>query len=104
MFTTHSHQNFLYFVTFIDDKSRKVFVKAMKEKSEVIQHLHTFIARVELETGQRLKVLHSDGGGEYTGGELQSFLKDKGIKYKLTTADTPQHNGVPEHMNCMLVK
>ena len=52
MFTTHSHQNFLYFVTFIDNKSRKVFVEAMKEKSEVVQHLCTFVAQVKLETGQ----------------------------------------------------
>ena len=104
MFTTRSHQNFLYFVTFIDDKSRKVFVEAMKEKSEVVRHLRTFVARVELETGQRLKVLRSDGGGEYTAGELQSFLKDKGIKHELTTADTPQHNGVAERMNRTLVE
>ena len=59
MFTTRSHQNFLYFVTFIDDKSRKVFIEAMKEKSKVVRHLRTFVARVELKTGQRLKVLRS---------------------------------------------
>jgi len=70
----------------------------------VAQHLRTFIACVELETGQKLKVLCSDGGGEYTAGEVQSFLKEKGIKHELTTADTPQHNGVAERMNHMLVE
>jgi len=104
LFSSRSHQGFLYFVTWIDDKSRKVFVNAMKEKSEVAQHLHTFVVRIELKTGQKLKVLRSDGGGEYTTGEVQSFLKEKGIKHKLTTADTPQHNGVAERMNCMLVE
>jgi hypothetical protein len=104
LFTTRSHQGFLYFVTWIDDKSRKVFVDAMKEKSEVVKHLRAFVARVELETGQRLKVLRSDGGGEYIAGEVQSFLRDKGIKHELTTADTPQHNGVAERMNRTLVE
>jgi len=104
LFSSRSCQGFLYFVTWVDDKSRKVFVSAMKEKSKVAQHLRTFVACVELETGQKLKVLRSDGGGEYTAGEVQSFLKEKGIKHELTTADTPQHNGVAEHMNRTLVE
>ena len=104
LFSSCSCQGFLYFVTWINDKSRKVFVNAMKEKSEVAQHLRAFIASVELKTGQKLKVLHSDGGGKYTAGEVQSSLKEKGIKHKLTTANTPQHNGVAERMNCMLVE
>jgi len=70
----------------------------------VAQHLHAFVTCVELETGHKLKVLRSDGGGKYTAGGLQSFLKDKGIKHELTTADTLQHNGVAECMNHMLVK
>ena len=60
--------------------------------------------QVEPETGHKLKVLCSDGGGEYTAREVQSFLKDKGIKHKMTTADTPQHNRVAEYMNHMLVE
>jgi len=75
LFSTPSRQGFIYFITWIDDKSCKVFVDAMKEKSEVAQHLHAFVVRVKLETGHKLKVLHSDGGGEYTAGGLQSFLK-----------------------------
>ena len=43
LFTTCSYQGFLYFVTWINDKSCKVFVDAMKEKSEVVKHLHAFI-------------------------------------------------------------
>jgi len=70
----------------------------------VARHLRTFVAHVELETGQKLKVLRSDGGGEYTAGEVQSFLREKGIKHELTTADTPQHNGVAERMNRTLVE
>ena len=104
LFTTCSYQGFLYFVTWIDDKSRKVFIDAMKEKSEVVKHLQAFVARVKLKTSQRLKVLCSDGGGEYIAEEVQSFLKDKGIKHELTTANTPQHNGVAEQMNRTLVE
>jgi transposase InsO family protein len=101
---TRSHQGYLYFVTWIDDKSRKVFVAGLKEKSDVAQHLKAFVSRAELETGERLKVLRTDGGGEYIGGPVQKFLEEKGIRHEITTPDTPQHNGVAERMNRTLVE
>jgi len=61
----------------VNNKSRKVFVDDMTAKSEVAKQLPTFVTREEVQTGQQLKVLHSDGGGEYTSGEVQSFLKDR---------------------------
>ena len=36
---TRSHHGFEYFVTWIDDASRKVFVTGLREKSEVVVHL-----------------------------------------------------------------
>jgi transposase InsO family protein len=100
---TRSHRGFEYFVTFTDDKSRKVFVAGLHQKSEVARHLKAFIARTEVETGHRLKVLRSDGGGEYTGGGLGKYLEEKGIKHEITTPETPQHNGVAERMNRTLL-
>jgi len=35
LFSTHSYQGFTYFVTWINNKSHKVFIDAMKEKSKV---------------------------------------------------------------------
>jgi hypothetical protein len=100
---TRSHRGFEYFVTFTDDKSRKVFVEGLHLKSDVERHLKAFIVRAELETGQHAKVLRSDGGGEYTGGTLVKYLQEKGIQHEITTPDTPQHNGVAERMNRTLL-
>ena len=61
------------------------------------------MAHVELETGSCVKILRSDGGGEYIGDALTEYLKGKGIRQELTTPDTPQHNGVAERMNCTLL-
>jgi transposase InsO family protein len=101
---TRSHQGYLYFITWIDDKSRKVFVVGLKEKSDVAQHLKAFVSRAELETGERLKVLQTDGGGEYIGGPVQKFLEEKGIRHEITMPDTPQHNGVAERMNQTIIE
>jgi GAG-pre-integrase domain len=100
---TCSHHNYKYFVTFMDDKSHKVFIVGLHQKSEAACHLKAFIACTEVKTGQCLKILHSDGGGEYTGGELAKYLEERGIQHEITTPDTPQHNGVAEHMNRTLL-
>jgi transposase InsO family protein len=97
------HQGFEYVTTWIDDASRKVFVTGLREKSEVAEHLKSFVTRVELDMGKSLKVLQTDGGGEYIASAVQGFLKDKGIQHEVTTPDTPQHNGVAECMNCTLL-
>jgi transposase InsO family protein len=100
---TRSHSGFEYFVTWIDDVSRKVFVTGLREKSDVAEHLKAFVARIELETGKRLKVLWTDSGGKYIASTVQGFLKSKGVQHEMTTPDTPQHNGIAERMNRTLL-
>jgi len=34
---------------------------------------------------------------------IHDWLLERGIKHKTTTADMPQHNGVAECLNCMLL-
>jgi hypothetical protein len=101
--STCLHKGYKYFATFVDDMSRKVYVAGLRRKSDVAQHLKSFVAQTELETGQRLRVLRSDGGGEYTGDAVAKYLEDRGIKHEVTTPDTPQHNGVAECMNRTLL-
>ena len=95
----HSHSRYEYFITFIDNKSHKVSIAGLQHKSNVAQSLKDFITRIETETGTKVKILRSDGGGEYTGSVVTEYLKGKGIKQELTTPETPQHNGVAERMN-----
>jgi len=76
----------------------------MWEKSEVVQLLWAFVSHAELQTGECLKILQSDRGGKYTAGEVQQFLEEKGIQHKITTTNMPQHNGVAQCMNCMLLE
>ena len=88
-----------YFVTFIDDYSRKVWVYFMKKKSEVFGHFKAFKAMVEKETGLQIKCLRSDGGGEYFSNEFNTFLDEQGIKRQFTCHYTPQQNEVVERKN-----
>lgn len=46
-----------YFVILIDDKSRYCEIEFIKEKSEVLQAFKNYKARVERQTGKRIKYL-----------------------------------------------
>lgn len=61
--TEKSHGGALYFVTFIDDHSRKVFVYVLKHKYQTLEAFKEFHAKVERETGRKLKCVRSDNGG-----------------------------------------
>jgi len=100
---TLSHKGFKYFITFVNDKTHYVSISPLKEKSEVGKHLKVFVSKAELDTGRKIKILHSDGGGEYTAGHVRDFLEECGISHEMTTADTPQHNGVAEQLNRTLL-
>src|SRR6266851_6803792 len=99
----HSHCGYQHFVTFIDDSSCFTSVLPLYEKSEVGKLLKTFISWAELETSQKVKILHSDRGGKYIASHVKDYLKRHGIKHEITTPDTPQHNGVAERLNWMLL-
>ena len=57
-----------YYITFIDDSSKKVWVYFLKNKSDVFEIFKKWKAMVETETGLKVKYLRSDNGGEYIDG------------------------------------
>ena len=59
-----SMQRALYYLTFIDDFSRKTWILFMKTKDEVFSWFQKFKARVENLTGNKIKVLRSNNGGK----------------------------------------
>ena len=69
-----------YFVSFIDDFSRRCWVYPIKNKSDVFQTFKIFKARVELETGKKIKCIWTDNVCEYTGNDFDNFCKREGIK------------------------
>lgn len=96
--------HYSYFVLFIDDFSRKMFVYFLKNKSDVFEAFKEFKMKVELETGKRIKILRTDNGGEYLSSNFSNFLKSAGIKRQLTAPYTPQQNGVAERANRTVVE
>ncbi|KAH9735189.1 hypothetical protein KPL71_017659 [Citrus sinensis] len=88
-----------YFISFIDDFSRKTWVYFLQEKSEAFTAFQMFKALVEREADSQIKILRTDRGGEFNSQEFGSFCENHGIRRQLTAAYTPQQNGVCERKN-----
>ena len=78
-----------YFVTFIDDALREVWVYLLKTKDQVFEHFNKFHAIAEREKGKPLKRLCTDNGGEYTSNEFKSYCSEKGIRHGKIIPSTP---------------
>ncbi|SDA04118.1 BZ3500_MvSof-1268-A1-R1_C045g00137 [Microbotryum saponariae] len=55
-----------YVVTFIDDFSRKTWVSALRNKSQVFDTFQRWHAMIERSTGLKLRTLRTDNGGQLT--------------------------------------
>jgi hypothetical protein len=67
-----------YFVTFIDDFSRKLWTYLIKKKNEVIEVFPKFKSMFERQSGLKLKILRTDGGGEYVLKEFDRLCEKEG--------------------------
>lgn len=83
-----------YYVSFIDDYSKYVWVYFFTHKSKVFPIFKTWRAQVETHIGKRVKYLRSDNGGEYTSEEFQRYCTEEEITCHFTTVYTPQQNAV----------
>ena len=93
-----------YFVTFINDKTRYVWVYMIKCKSDVFKKFCEWKMEVEKSLGHCVKTLHTDNGSEYTSTEFEAHLRNKGIKHEFTIPKCPEQNGVAERLNRTLIE
>ena len=97
-----------YFITFIDDYSRYMHLYLLHNKSEALDAFKVFKAEVEKQCNKQIKLVRSDGGGEYYGrytenghalSPFMKFLQENGIVAQYTLPGSPDQNGVAERRN-----
>ena len=101
-----------YFMTFIDDSSRYMYLYKLRSKDEARETFEVFKAKVEKQCEKQIKVVGSDRGGEYYGrytengqalGPFHRFLQEHGIVGQYTMPGSPEQNGVAERRNRTLM-
>lgn len=88
----------------MDDHSRKTWIYFLKTKDEVFCRFKEFNTLMENLTGKKIKVLHSDNGGEYVDKDFTDFCAREGIRREWTTPYNLEQNGVAESKNRTIIK
>ncbi len=93
-----------YVLTFLDDWSRCLKIYLLATKDQVLDCFKQYKMAVEKSTGKCIKILRSDGGGEYVGFNFKQYLRDNGIAHQTSAPYSPQQNGAAERMNRTIVE
>lgn len=93
-----------YFLTFVDDFTRKVYVYFLKSKSEVFSKFKMFKVLVENQLDLKIKRLRTDNGTEYLSNQFKEYMQNSGIIHETSNSYTPQQNGLAERMNRTLME
>lgn len=88
-----------YFLSIIDDKTRKVWLMFLKSKDETFDKFCEWKELVENQMSKKVKVLRTDNGLEFCNIKFNEYCAKNGIERHRTCTYTPQQNGVAERMN-----
>lgn len=69
-----------YFLTFIDDFSKKVWIYILKSKSKYLERFKELKVLVEIQPEYKIKVFLSNNDSKYISKRFGCFLKKHGIK------------------------
>lgn len=89
-----SMQGFRYFLTIVVDFSRLKWTIFLHNKSEVRNHIVSFVAYIENHFKTTIQTIRTDNGVEFA---MKDFFSAKGIVHQTTCVETPEQNGIVEH-------
>ena len=102
----------IYFVSFIDDFLRKVWIYILKHKDKMFEKFKEWKNLVENQNGNKVKKLRTDNRLELCNQQFGSYCANEGIIRYRTVRLTPQQNELAKRMNktlmeevrCMLIQ
>ncbi|GJS90427.1 retrovirus-related pol polyprotein from transposon TNT 1-94 [Tanacetum coccineum] len=78
-----------YFLSIVDDYSRRVWVHFLRHTNEAFNKFKEWKQLVENQTGRKLKKLQTDNGLEFCNQEFNNLCKESGIARHLTVSGLP---------------
>nr|GEU94014.1 retrovirus-related Pol polyprotein from transposon TNT 1-94 [Tanacetum cinerariifolium] len=88
-----------YFLSIVDNYSRRVWVYILKFKHEAFGKFKVWKQLVENQTERTVKKLRTDNGLEFCNHKFDQLCIESRIARHLSVAGTPQQNGVADCMN-----
>lgn len=95
-----------YYLTFMDDKSRRIFIYFLEDKSgeSVYRAFENFRSMAEKQTGKKLRILRTVNGKEFVNKQFEDYLRRLGIRHQTSADYTPEQNGLAERGNRTIVE
>jgi transposase InsO family protein len=75
-----------------------VFAVPIETKADAMKAVKEAVAKLERQLGERVRVIRTDAGTEFGGGEGVEWFKTAGIQHYTTPGYTPELNGAAERM------
>ena len=91
-----------YFVSLIDDLTRKSWLICLKSRKEIYQKISEWQTAIGLQSGEKVAIYRCDNAREYQKFEKQ--IHAEGIRMEYATAYTPEENGVAERFNRTIIQ
>lgn len=88
-----------YFLSIIDDFSRRVHIYLMQRKGDVFGYFKQHLVKVEREQDSKVVFIRTDNGMEFCHKQFSDYCLELGLQHQRTNIYTPQQNGVAERYN-----
>lgn len=99
-----TYDNFKYFITFLDIKTRYLEIKLLRSKDEAYDAFLQYSNIYENNANnKRIRILATDNGSEYVNKRFRSLLNHKGIVHQLSPTYTKEPNGIIERINRTII-
>ncbi|CEO95066.1 hypothetical protein PBRA_009598 [Plasmodiophora brassicae] len=93
---------FEYYQTMLDDSTRYLTVYLLRRKSDALDVIKHYDARLRNQEGRGISDLQTDGGGEFNSKACVTFYNESGILHRKSVPYTPKQNGRAEIVNYSL--
>lgn len=91
-----------YFVSLLDNLTRKSWLIPMKFWKEIYQHISKQQTAIGLQTGEKVAIYRCDNAKEYQ--KFETLVRNNRTQMEYTTAYTPEKNGVAKRFNRTIIQ
>ncbi|KAK8933572.1 hypothetical protein KSP39_PZI015652 [Platanthera zijinensis] len=99
-----SHSGYLYYISFIDDFSRCVWVYLLRSRSKILTVYRTFTAMIHIQFGRRIKVFRSDCAQEFLSSTMRDLIHFHDTLHQQSCPHTHEQNGVAERKHRHIIE
>lgn len=98
-----TYDSYKYYITFLDKKSRYLWIILLQGKNQAYQAFENFKAIIENTNNNTIKEFFTDNGKEYINKRFKISLNKYGIIHNTTPAYTKEPNGLIERINLTIL-